>query len=277
MNKYRYFYETPQLFFHHAIDQTPLPDDFQMHLHIHYEIFCLISGSVNYIVENNEYPLKPGSILLIRPMEYHMAKVLSSDKYERYCVIFSEEMIDFVDPQRKLLIPFNSRQFGKLNIFTPNDFSGNYPIELFKAMCIDDSSPQTKRAAILSNLYALLWELLCAYENKTKEKENSSSSLTDQILMYINRHLFDDISIQSISEHFFISPSYLHRLVKNSVGTSVWKYIMLKRLSVAQNEIRNGSTAAEAAKKCGFKDYSAFYRAYVKQYGIPPSGDRISS
>lgn len=277
MNNYRNFYETPQLFFHHAIDYNPLPEDFQMHLHIHYEIYCLISGGVNYVVENREYPLKPGSILLIRPMEYHMAKILNSDKYERYCVIFPGEILDFVDPQQKLLVPFNSRQFGKPNIFTPSDFSGDNPIELFKAMCVNDPSPETKRTAILSNLYALLWKLLRAYENKEKEKENSTHSLTDQILMYINSHLFDDISIQSISERFFISPSYLHRLIKNSVGTSVWKYIMLKRLSVAQNEIQNGSAAIEVSRKCGFKDYSAFYRAYIKQYGISPTNDRISN
>lgn len=274
MNTYRNVYETPELFFHHAIDQRPSQADYQMHLHIHYEIYFFISGSVNYIVENNQYPLKPGNILLIRPMEYHMAKIMNDDRYERYSIIFSEDMLDFIDPQRKLLTSFNSLIFGKPNIFSSNDFSGISPIELFKSMDVTDQSPEVKRTAVLSNLYALLWELLKAHENREKEKDKATNSLTDEILMYINMHLFDDISIQSISKHFYISPSYLHRIVKNAVGTSVWKYIMLKRLSVAQSEIRNGTTAIEASRKCGFKDYSAFYRAYIKQYGVSPTDDR---
>lgn len=276
MSKYRNVYETPDLFFHHAIDETPSGSDYQMHIHIHYEIYFFVSGNVNYLVENSEYPLKPGNILLMRPMEYHMAKIMDNDKYERYCVIFSRELLHSIDPLHKLLLPFDSRPLGKANIFTPSDFSGTDPAELFKSMDVTDPAPETKRTAILSNLYALLWELSKAYENKKiDKKEKPANSLTDKILKYINRHLFDDISIQSVSEHFYISPSYLHRLMKNAVGTSVWKYILFKRLSAAQGEIQNGSTAIDACRKCGFKDYSAFYRAYTKRYGVSPAHDSV--
>ena len=245
-----------------------------MHIHIHYEIYFFVSGSVNYMVENSEYALKPGSILLMRPMEYHMAKILAPEKYERYCVIFSEDMLDFIDPQRKLLAPFLSRPLGKENIFSSSEFPGNEPIEFFKAMDIKDSSPPIKRTAVLANLYALLWEVSKVYENKEIDKQSKTAySLTDKILRYMNRHLFEDISIESISEHFYISTSYLHRLIKNAVGTSAWNYILIKRLSAAQGEIQNGSTAIEACRKCGFKDYSAFYRAYMKRYGVAPTDD----
>ncbi|MCI8360179.1 MAG: AraC family transcriptional regulator [Clostridiales bacterium] len=274
MSKYRNVYETPELFFHHAIDETPVQSDFQMHIHIHYEIYFFVSGSVHYLVENSEYALKPGNILLMRPMEYHMAKMMNDDRYERYCVIFSEELLDPIDPQRRLLLPFHSRPLEKANIFSPSEFPGVDPLELFKSIAEADSAPETKRTAVLANLYALLWELSKAYENKKIDKKSKSAdSLTDQILRYMNKHLFDDITIESISEHFYISASYLHRLIKNAVGASAWKYILYKRLSAAQGEIQNGSTATDACRKCGFKDYSAFYRAYVKRYGVSPAGD----
>lgn len=277
MKTYRNVYETPKLFFHHAIDEKPCHTDYKMHIHIHYEIYFFVSGNVTYLVENNEYQLKPGNILLIRPMEYHMAKITGDEKYERYCVIFSDEMLDFIDPERKLLACFNSGVKGKANIFSPADFNGTDPAELFKSMNISDVRPEMKRTAVLSNLYALLWELTRAQESREVEKDKSENSLTDRILRYMNRHLFDDISIKQISEHFYISPSYLHRLIKNAVGTTAWNYILFKRLSAAQGEIRNGSTAVAACRKCGFKDYSAFYRAYIKRYGVSPASDGASS
>ena len=228
------------------------------------------------MVENSEYSLKPGNILLMRPMEYHMAKIMDDAPYERYCVIFSEEMLNQIDPQRKLLAAFHSRPLGRDNIFMPSEFLGNDPLEFFKSMDVTDASPETKRMAVLSNLYALLWELSRAYESRGTDKTgNPAYSLTDKILKYMNRHLYDDISVTSISEHFYISASYLHRLIKNAVGTSVWEYILLKRLSAAQGEIQNGSTAIDASRKCGFKDYSAFYRAYIKRYGVSPAKDSI--
>lgn len=277
MSRYRNVYETPELFFHHAIDDNPDQANFQMHIHIHYEIYCFVSGDVRYLVENSEYPLKPGSILLMRPMEYHMAKIISESRYDRYDVIFSEEMLDFIDPDRRLLAPFLSRPLGKENIYTPGDFSGTDPLELFKAMEVDDRSPEIKRMAVLSNLYPLLWELSKAFGSRGTEGRQDTGNLTDKILRYMNRHLFDDISIESISEHFYVSPSYLHRLIKDAVGTSAWKYITLKRLSAARGEIQNGSTATEACRKCGFKDYSAFYRAYKRRYGVSPARDELSN
>lgn len=277
MDKYRNVYETPELFFHHAIDEKPDQAKFQMHIHIHYEIYYFVSGDVHYLVENSEYPLKPGSILLMRPMEYHMAKIISDGRYDRYDVIFSEGMLDFIDPGRRLLAPFLSRPLGKDNIYTPGDFSGTDPLELFKAMEVDDRSPEIKRMAVLANLYPLLWELRKAFAGKGESGRQDAGSLTDKILRYMNRHLFDDISIESISEHFYVSPSYLHRLIKDAVGTSAWKYITLKRLSAARGEIQSGVAATEACRKCGFKDYSAFYRAYKKRYGISPAKDEISN
>ena len=272
MNNYRNVYETPDLFFHHAIDQSPSRLDYSMHLHLHYEIYLFVSGDVRYLVENNEYPLKPGTILLMRPMEYHMAKIVGNAPYERYCTIFPKNVLDFVDPQYRLLAPFRDRPLGKENLFTPDEFPGVDPLEFFKSMEVADSSPAYKRTAVLSNLYPLLWELSKAFCKRTERKTGADEvTLTDKILKYINRHLFEEMSVQTISRRFYISDSYLHRLFKNAVGTSVWNYILFKRLSAAQREIQNGATAAEACRKCGFKDYSAFYRAYKKQYGASPT------
>ena len=45
----------------------------------------------------------------------------------------------------------------------------------------------------------------------------------------------------------------------------------------AKKLIESGETAAAAAYKVGFGDYSAFYRAYVKILGVSPSASTEKS
>ena len=48
------------------------------------------------------------------------------------------------------------------------------------------------------------------------------------------------------------------------------------RFSVeARRLILAGMPATRAAAECGFRDYSAFYRAYQKQFHHAPSDDRL--
>ena len=55
---------------------------------------------------------------------------------------------------------------------------------------------------------------------------------------------------------------------------SVWDYVVLKRLLYAKALLGNGETPAAACAKCGFRDYSPFFRAYKAQFGVSPKEHR---
>ena len=57
---------------------------------------------------------------------------------------------------------------------------------------------------------------------------------------------------------------------RTQTGSSVYSYILQNRLIRAAKSIRNGMPASEAALDSGFSDYSAFYRAFRKQFGTSP-------
>jgi hypothetical protein len=64
---------------------------------------------------------------------------------------------------------------------------------------------------------------------------------------------------------------HLHHLFMEQMSTTPKRYIMEKRLQFAKRELLRGIKATEVAAKCGFTDYSAFFRAYKKQFGHSPA------
>ena len=95
------------------------------------------------------------------------------------------------------------------------------------------------------------------------------------IISYINEHITEDISIDSISSAMFINRSYMMHLFKSETGYSIMKYIERKRLYTANSLINSGISKTEACYKCGFRNYSAYYHANRK-YSINKSSYFLS-
>lgn len=262
--------------FHHSVDQHPDDADFTMHVHEKYEIFYFISGDAAYLIEGSRYPLEPGSLLLMRPTETHRAKILSSKTYERYSLHFSPELLKIIDPELQLLEPFTGRPLGQNNLYRPSDFKGRQPLELFESMCIPVSDDKEQRIEILTHLYPLLGVIRHAFRQREGAEINPvSRSLSEELIAYINLHLYDELSLESLANHFFLSTSQLGRRFKQATGTSVWEYITIKRLMAAREKIKSGTPIGSVFHECGFHDYSSFYRAYVRRFGVSPKEDSL--
>jgi AraC-like DNA-binding protein len=92
-----------------------------------------------------------------------------------------------------------------------------------------------------------------------------------RLIDYVNRHLTQGLTLDSICEKCYISKSQLQRLFKKATGTTLWRYITVKRLAMAQRLLAEGEQPTHIYSRCGFADYSTFYRAYVKAYGHAPT------
>lgn len=266
-----FYYKDNEIYFHHSIDEKPNDASFKMHLHEQLEIYCYICGDATYLVEGTEYNLIPGCIVIMRPSESHMIKILSQKNYERFSLHFMPDIINDIDPDHTMLKPFYDHPLGHNNLFLPTDFKLEQPLELLQNMCRSNASDTQKKIEIKIRLYTLLSTVYNAFLSKQFDSYDTEEQLTQKILNYVNLHLFDDITLTSISEHFFMSVSQFSRVFKSATGSPVWEYIMIKRLIAAKNNIRKGMQATIAAQKSGFHDYSAFYRAYKNFFGHSPN------
>ncbi len=91
------------------------------------------------------------------------------------------------------------------------------------------------------------------------------------MLSYIDSHLgAEKLSSALLSKKFYMSETELNRSFKKSTGLPVGKYINIKRLILARELLKKGMPANEVSLRCGFNDYSTFFRAYKKQFGANP-------
>ncbi|MBQ7699019.1 MAG: AraC family transcriptional regulator [Clostridia bacterium] len=70
---------------------------------------------------------------------------------------------------------------------------------------------------------------------------------------------------------FLYSNSHVNRIIRDYLCVPVWQYITAKKLDLAYNLIKEGYSAQIVAAKCGYSDYSVFYKSFVKHFGHSPS------
>jgi len=263
----RLFYTDQDIAFRYNLDVHPVPESFTMHTHQMCEVYLFLNGRASFRIEGSEYRLERGDLLIMRPAEAHCIQVQPDHPYERLSMHFEPGLFDRIDPEQKLLQVFMDREAGRFNRFAAAEFQDqNYRVMLTRLM----EPEHQQRLDIIAVLLELLNQLYRLYQQRGESEPAAESSPLFQVIRHINEHLSEPLSLDSLCEQFYLSKPQLCRSFKRTTGASVGEYITAKRLLQAQSMLRAGSPPTQVCTACGFNDYSAFYRAYVKHFGVSP-------
>ena len=263
-------YEDNEIFSHHSLDKHPNPSAFHVHTHNLLEIYYMIRGKGSFVVEGSEYTIRPGSLMLFRVAEAHQILIDPSEPYERIVIDFAPSIFRNGEFPDLFFRPFNDRPLGKLNHYDANNFATPVWANAFQDYNFTDSP--SPRANIIGRLMYLMPELVEAFEHRVGHVD-SYYNLNSQIVDYVNTHLFESISIEQLSNVFYVSESTIKRVFTKATVMPLGRYITLKRVLGAKELLRRGENPQKACKLSGFEDYSTFYRAYKRVFGCPPSDD----
>lgn len=252
----------------YTVQQNPRPEEFKMHTHSTAEIFFFMHGKGVYRIEGSEYPLKSGDLLIMRPLEAHYIEIDPSRTYERTVINFKLNMFNSLLLSDELTNPFTQRKSGKLNLYEKSDFKSERYLEYIRNL---GGTRKLSRCEAVSNLLPLLNEIRTAFYGRHTEPYSADETVEYRIIRHINKHLAENISLDEICHRYYISKPQLCRVFKKATGTTVWEYITLKRLLCARDMIALGEKPTVVYTKCGFNDYSAFYRAYKAKFGFAPT------
>jgi len=260
-------YQDADIEFHYTLDPVPDPASFCMHTHERCELYCILSGRGVFRIEGSEYHLEPGDLLVMRPAEAHCIEPDPSLPYERAALHFHPSLLSSLDPEGLLLKPFYDRDPGRFNLFRDSDFP-----DLSHRLYVSNllRTAPDRRVQLLCALVPLLNELYQISLRREGSPWREDDSLMHQIIRHINSNLSSPLSLSDLCDRFFISKPQLCRSFKRATGASVGEYITVKRLLNARSMLAAGTPPTRVCTACGFNDYSAFYRAYRKRFGVSP-------
>ena len=257
-----------QFKYHYELTETMSKNSFYNHCHSDYEFFLFLNGSAEYNIEGQIYDMKPYTLLIIRPTEYHYLQPLTLDNYKRLVINFSSSILP-----ESIILKLNTMK--KHYCFSKNDEIINC---FFKLINVFESYTKEDFEIILkTKLIEILYNLIyMKYINTSlTDSENNIPEIIKNILEYVNKNITIHIDLDSISQDLFFSKSYLSHIFKDHMKISLMQYIKQKKVFFAQSLLSQGFKPTKVYEMCGFKDYITFYRVYVSILKHKPS-DKIN-
>ena len=249
-------------------------NEVELHHHDFYEVYLLLRGRVEYIVENQIYRMRPGDWMLTSPLELHQARIATdADAYERFVLWIARPYLDRLStPRTSLTRCFDTSVATHTNLLRLPGAAGaqlRASIERLAALRAskDYGSDLLAQGALV--------ELMIGINRAAEERGDSrpagtSDQVVDAVLHYINEHYSESLTLDQLAEQFFISKYHLLRKFDAQVGTTVHRYILQKRLLNAKQLLAGGVPPNEVCQYCGFGDYANFYRAFKAEYNQTP-------
>lgn len=122
---------------------------------------------------------------------------------------------------------------------------------------------------IVENTLIELLYILNTNEIKPEESFGNKNNIRN-IILYINDHITQPLDLEYIASRFFMSKYHLCHIFKKYTGVTVNQYITIKRIAIVKELYDQGKSLTYASSEAGFKSYSSFYRAYLKESGMSP-------
>ncbi len=256
--------------------REPKTNGVEVHHHDFYEVYFLLVGDVSYWVEGQTYHIEPGDLLLINPMVLHRPVIAAdSSVYERIVLWINKNYLEhFAEDGVCLTHCFENETENYINLLRPSTATQKAELtgrlgELVRESYGNDYGSTLYAESIFLQFMIELNRMAKKSSPKLKE-EKDTSALASQTLAYINEHYCEELSLEGLAQMFFVSKYHLSHEFSKSVGTGVYRYIMLKRLTIAKQFLSEGMPPGEACIRSGFKDYTTFFRAFKAEYGISP-------
>ncbi len=235
--------------------------NFKGETHQYFEITFVDNGSLKTDVNNETFVLDSYDLLIYGPGQFHDQVIQSSEPCSYLTIIFS---LSCIAPEVLLnrIFHISKEHYAILQKFVQQTTS-NHPYS---------------KDLMINYLQELIIHLL-QYDIESVELKPSTpfhqhfeNELLEEILTYINNHIYEPLPIDEICYQFSISRSSLQKLFKDYLKMSPKLYINEVKLAKSLVLIKKAEyTISEIANMLGFNSIHYFSRKFSQRYELTPS------
>lgn len=244
------------------------------HKHTYYEFYFFLEGDVSMCIEDVPQKLHPGDVLLIPPGVSHYA-IGHSDTvpYRRFVLWITQEYCNqLLEISSNYVYLMQQAQLHRRYIFHYDVISFHtLQGKIFRLIEEIHSERFGRNAQISLCVNDLILHLnRTVYEMNHPRGSNTEEDLYEGLIQYIEQHLEENLSLETLAQHFYVSKYHIAHLFKERLGLSIHQYIIKKRLAACRDAICGDASITQIYELYGFQDYSSFFRAFKKEYGMSP-------
>lgn len=244
---------------YHLKNYTLLP-----HLHNQIEIIFVLSGSCYINIDHNTYNVTSEDFILIFPYQVHSFSQVNN----------CELIVQVFDPN---LTPELIQHIGQFIPSTP--IFKDLPTDCIDALLKAEHYYLVKADTHIIHAYvALYMSFLYQKLNLVPIKLSDYHSVLHTILLYINAHYTEKLTLNLLAEQLHISKYYISKIFSNQLHTSFTDYVNQLRLDYAINLLHHTDfPIRDIAFECGFDCERTFFRVFKKHMGMTPVQFRKNS
>lgn len=147
-------------------------------------------------------------------------------------------------------------------------------VRLLHALHADAVAGQLHGSLIGDAIFtALAAELVPSSEHRRAVSRSTTEPWrVRRALAYIHAQLTDKLTIATIAANAAISPYYLNRCFRATLGCSIWQYVLIARARHALVLMRDPRpNLTSMVQSPGFETYASFVAAMRREYGAAPA------
>ncbi|MGX7418634.1 helix-turn-helix domain-containing protein [Carnobacterium gallinarum] len=248
------------------------PSEGQHHHHDFLEMSIIMDGSVEYMIEDETIYLEKETVLLFNPGVYHHERYTADMDSTQIHIGFRNFMLQGFPRDH---FPFNT------SILDLQDFHAEF-FAVCREILVEKAKGKAGYDLMLKTLVMklIIYILRDARSNqlesnalKLSYEEQEKQTIVNDIIHYLEKHHTEEVSLSTLSQTLYISPTYISRVFKEETGESPINYLIKLRLTRAKELMENETdiTVKEAANLVGYNDAYYFSKLFKKYYGKPPS------
>ncbi|MFJ7753780.1 helix-turn-helix domain-containing protein [Peribacillus muralis] len=283
MNKSSKVYDHDALFpFVFVFQDTKSPqNELSDHMHDYYEIVYVYSGKGTFFIGDMFYDMKQGDVFLIPNNTIHRALPDKDEPVTSTIIFFSPTLLykDMIDDSFSYLHLFDlTKKRKKFKISLTQNKRSRMEEQLLHIHQESTSHAVGSKHACMLTVHQIMLDL---HRTRVNDKQaplvghTYSPEWLKAILIHINDHLSEPLTLTMLADKAAVSPSHFSRVFKETTGIGLVVYLNTKRIIKAK-ELLLGTdhTVSSIAERCGFESMPQFYRTFKKYNDKTPAAFR---